>query len=129
MGRTLLYGSTFPTGVALDSSSNIYVTDFNNNTIRKVTQAGVVTTLAGWPGIWGNAALHAGTNASFLRGPAGVSVDASGNLYVVDSGNQTLRKVMISGTNGTVGTVAGLGGVSGGTDGTGTAAEFIIPLV
>jgi sugar lactone lactonase YvrE len=124
-GTNTLARFNFPTGVALDSSTNIYVTDFNNNTVRKVTRAGVVTTLAGWPGIWGNAD-GTGTNALF-SGPAGISVDGSGNLYVADSGNQTLRKVVISGTNGTVSTVAGLGGVSGSADGTGTAAQFYYP--
>ncbi len=124
-GTNALARFNFPTGIALDSATNIYVTDYNNNTIRKVTQAGVTTTLAGWPGIWGNAE-GTGTNALF-SGPTGVGVDNSGNLYVVDSGNQTLRKVTISGTNGTVSTVAGLGNVSGSTDGTGTAAEFNYP--
>ena len=115
----------FPTGIALDSATNIYVTDYNNNTVRKVTTAGAVTTLAGWAGIWGNSD-GTNTNALFF-GPTGISVDASGNLYVIDSGNQTLRKVTISGTNGAVTTVAGLAGVSGSTDGTGTAAEFYYP--
>ena len=115
----------FPTGVALDSANNIYVTDYNNDTIRKVTPAGAVTTLAGWAGIWGNTD---GTNGNALfSGPAGISVDNSGNVYVADSGNQTLRKVTPSGTNWAVSTVAGLAGVSGSTDGTGSGAEFYYP--
>ncbi len=114
-----------PTGVAVDSSGNVYVADYNNDTIRKVTPAGVVTTLAGWAAIWGNADGSNG-NALFFE-PAGISVDNSGHLYVVDSGNHTLRKVTPSGTNWVVSTVAGLAGVSGSTDGTGGAAEFYYP--
>jgi Immunoglobulin domain/NHL repeat len=94
----------------------LYVTDFNNNTIRKVTAAGAVTTLAGWAGIWGNAD---GTNGNALfSGPAGISVDHSGNLYVVDSGNYTLRKITPNGTNWVVNTVSGSADVSGSVDGT-----------
>jgi sugar lactone lactonase YvrE len=114
-----------PTGVALDSAANIYVSDYNNDTIRKVTAAGAVTTLAGWAGIWGNTD---GTNGNALfSGPAGISVDNSGNLYVADSGNQTLRKLTTTGTNWVVSTVAGLAGVSGSTDGAGSAAGFYYP--
>lgn len=111
-----------PSGVAVDGSGNVYVSDYNNNTIRKVTAAGAVTTVAGWPGIWGNAE-GSGTNALFF-GPSGIGVDGTGNLYVADSGNQTLRKITAAGV---VSTVAGLGGVMGDMDGIGTGAEFDYP--
>jgi sugar lactone lactonase YvrE len=114
-----------PTGVAVDSSGNLYVTDYNNDTIREVTGNGVVTTLAGWAGMWGSAD-GTGTNALFFQ-PTGISVDSLGNLYVVDSGNSTLRKLTSSGTNWTASTVAGLPDVSGSLDGTGSAAEFYYP--
>jgi sugar lactone lactonase YvrE len=114
-----------PTGVAVGSSGNLYVTDYNNDTIREVSPAGVVTTLAGTAGIWGNAD---GTNGSALFfGPTGIAVNSSGTLYVVDSGNNTLRKITPSSGNWVVSTVAGLTGVSGSADGTGTAAEFYYP--
>ncbi len=109
-----------PTGVAVDGSGNVYVADYNNHTVRKVTAAGVTTTLAGWAGIWGNTD---GSNALFF-GPSGVSVDGLGNLYVVDSGNHTLRKITLTGV---VSTVAGTPGVSGSVDGTGSGAEFDYP--
>lgn len=111
-----------PAGVAVDSSGNLYVSDYNNNTIREVSPAGVVTTLAGWAGVWGNSD-GTGTNASFY-GPTGITVDASDNVFVIDSGNNTLRKVTQAGV---VTTVAGLAGVSGSSDGTGTAAKFYYP--
>jgi sugar lactone lactonase YvrE len=114
-----------PTGVAVDGSGNLYVSDYNNDTIRKVTSLGVVTTLAGWAGIWGSSD-GTGTNALFF-GPAGISVDGSGNVYVVDSGNSTIRKLSPLSTNWTSSTVAGMAGVVGSLDGTGTAAEFYLP--
>lgn len=114
-----------PTGIAVDGSGNLYVTDYNNDTIREVTPAGVVITLAGLAGVWGNAD-GTGTNASFF-GPTGISVDSSGDLFVIDSANDTLRELTVSGGVWTVATVAGLPDVSGSLDGTGAAAEFYYP--
>jgi sugar lactone lactonase YvrE len=114
-----------PTGVAVDGSGNIYVTDFNNDTIREVSSGGVVTTIAGWAGIWGSAD-GTGTNARF-SGPAGISVDPSGNLYVADTGNGTIRKLTPSGPNWISTTVAGNAGAIGSTDGSGAAALFYYP--
>ena len=80
-----------PCAVAIDGSGNLYVADSNNNMIRKITSAGVVTTLAG-----STTAGHAdgtGTAASFW-GPFGVAVDGSGTLYVADSNNNMIRKIV-----------------------------------
>ena len=83
----------FPTGVAVDSASNLYVADEFNNTIRKVTPVGtnwVVTTLAGRAGYQGTAD---GTgSAARFNNPNGVVSDSAGNLYVPDFGNNTIRK-------------------------------------
>ena len=106
-----------PAGVALDASGNIYLADYSNNKIRKITSAGVVTTLAG-NGTAGSIDAT-GTNATF-NGPAGVAVDASGNVYVADYGNNKIRKITPAGV---VTTFAGSGTV-GSTDATGTAASF-----
>jgi sugar lactone lactonase YvrE len=80
----------YPADVAVDSSGNVYVADTDNNRIRKVSPDGVVTTLAG-SGQKGHSD-GAGTAASFDE-PSGIAVDSSGNIYVADSGNNTIRKI------------------------------------
>ena len=111
--------------VAVDGAGNVYVADYFNHTIRQVTPAGVVSTLAGLPGVWGNAD---GTNsAARFYEPAGIAVDGAANIYVLDSGNHTIRKVAPVGTNWVVSTLAGVAGVSGSSDGTATNAQFSYP--
>jgi streptogramin lyase len=108
-----------PYGVAVDGSGNVFVTDLENNTIRKITPSGVVTTLAGTAGSYGSAD---GTGAAALfNGPSGVAVDGSGNLFVADAGNNTIRKIT---PTGVVTTLAGTAGLSGSADGTGAAGRF-----
>ena len=78
-----------PEGIAADSNGNLYVT-VSNNTIRKITSGGVVTTLAGSNLVTGSAD---GTGASAqFSGPAGIAVDASGDLFVADTANNTIRE-------------------------------------
>ena len=108
-----------PAGVAVDSVGNVYVADSGNNTIRKVTPAGMATTLAGLAGSQGSAD-GIGSAARFNY-PCGVAVDSAGNIYVVDSGNDTIRKVTATGV---VTTLAGLSGIQGSADGTGSEARF-----
>ena len=112
----------WPIGVAVDSTGNVYVADNGNDTIRKVTPAGVVTTLAGLAGSSGSAD-GTGSAARFY-GPSGVAVDSAGNVYVADTGNYTIRKVTPAGV---VTTLAGLAGTEGSADGTGSAARFSYP--
>ena len=114
-----------PSGVALDSAGNVYVADTWNFTIRKLSSAGVVTTLAGRAGFSGGA--DGTNNMARFSYPNGVAVDSTGNIYVVDSGN-TIRKVTPVGTNWVVKTLAGLAGVSGTNDGMGSAARFWNPF-
>ena len=80
----------WPEGVAVDSSGNVYVADNQNSTIRKITPAGVVTTLAGRAGQVGSAD-GTGSEARFNL-PQGVAVDSAGNVYVGDDDNNRITK-------------------------------------
>ena len=112
----------YPDGVAMDGAGNLYIADHDNHTIRKMNPAGGVTTLAGAAGIPGSADGAGG--AARFSGPTGVAVDGSGNVYVADAGNTSIRKIS---ANGTVTTFAGVSGVAGSFDGVGTAARFNAP--
>jgi sugar lactone lactonase YvrE len=110
-------------GVAADSAGNLYVSDRGNNTIRRITPAGVVTTFAGRPGSTGSRD-GAGAEASFDY-PGGIATDRAGNVYVSDYGNYTIRKITPAGV---VTTLAGTAGARGSADGAGAAARFEGPL-
>ena len=109
-----------PRGVAVDASGNVYVGDTNNNTIRKITFFGVVTTLAGTAGSPGT--TNGTGSAARFNVPAGVAVDLNGNVYVGDTANHAIRKIT---AGGAVTTLAG--GTGGSADGTGTSARFLGP--
>ena len=109
-----------PYGATVDSSGNIYVADSGNHLIRKITAAGVVTIFAG--GGTPGSANGTGVAASFDF-PGGVAIDSTGNVYVGDTSNQLIRKIISAGV---VTTLAG-SGTAGSTNGTGTAASFFSP--
>jgi hypothetical protein len=106
-----------PENIAIDSANNIYVADGAGNVIRKLTEAGVVTTFAG-SGISG-AQDGTGLSATF-NNPTGIAVDAQGNVYVADYGNNEIREITPAGV---VTTIAG-STTSGSAGGTGSAASF-----
>ncbi len=111
-----------PTGIATDGT-NLFVADFSNHTIRKIViSTGVVTTIAGSAGLSGSTD-GTGTAARF-NNPHTIATDGT-NLFVTDSTNHTIRKIVIS--TGAVTTITGSAGLSGATDGTGTAARFYTP--
>jgi hypothetical protein len=85
----------YATGVAVDSADNVFVADYGNDTIRKVSSAGVVTTLAGSAGVPGSAD-GTGIAARFYY-PSGVAVDSAGNVFVADTHNNAIRKVTAAG--------------------------------
>lgn len=129
LGSSARFGSDVgmsPSGLAVDGASNIYVADSANETIRKMTPVGtnwMVTTLAGQPDKYGSA--DGSNGAAQFWGPSAVAVDNSGNIYVADSGNDTIRKVTPAGV---VSTWAGLAGSPGTNDGIGGAARFNFPF-
>ena len=114
----------YPSGITSDGQGNLYVTDQDNQTIRKIDSNNNVTTIAGQVGNTGSANGQ-GTNATF-SGPNGITADGQGNLYVVDQDNSTIRKID---SNNNVTTIAGRAGYrfQGSADGQGTNASFSVP--
>lgn len=119
-GNGVAASFNLPGGITVDAAGMVYVGDEANNKIRKITPAGVVTTLAG-SGTAG-ATDGTGTSARF-KSPNGLAVDASGTIYVADSGNHKIRKIT---PDGVVSTLAGSGSL-GFSDGSSTSAQFFIP--
>jgi sugar lactone lactonase YvrE len=126
-----------PNGIAVNGAGALCVADMFNNTVREITpgvSGGVavwaVATIAGLAGGSGSAD-GAGTAAQFSN-PYGMALDSAGNLYVADSGNNTIRQVapaLSAGqTNWVVGTIAGSPENAGSADGTGSGALFSGPL-
>lgn len=112
----------FTGSVRTDAAGTLYVADASNNTIRKITPAGVASTFAGSPGVAGS--TDGSTSAARFNGPAGVAIDSAGNVFVADSQNYTIRKISPAGV---VSTLAGSAGVRGHADGTGSNASFYDP--
>ena len=119
-GSSALFRS--PVGLAADAAGNAYVADAGNSLVRKITSAGVVSTLAGSSTNQGYRDA-AGTSAWFNT-PADLTVDTQGVVYVADTGNSVIRRIA---ADGTVTTLAGAAGQRGSTDGAATVARFNQP--
>jgi sugar lactone lactonase YvrE len=115
-----------PVGVVVDASANLYIADTRNSRVRKVSPDGVITTVAG-TGISGYSGDGGPAASAQLRGPAGLAVDASGNLYIADYLDNRIRKVSV---DGTITTVAGRGDFNPplGDGGPATSASLAGPL-
>jgi len=111
-----------PNGITVDPAGNFYIGDTYNHAIRKMTMAGVVTTVANPSGIRGSSD-GAGTVARFNK-PTGMATDRDGNIYVADLLNSEIRKITPAGM---VSTLAGSAPEQGNLDGTGTTARFFYP--
>lgn len=122
-GTTTAARFSDPAGLALDSVGTVLVADSANHLIRRVTPAGVVTTIAGSPR---TAGFQDGTslNARFNT-PSALAVAKDGTLYISDTGNHTIRRRTV---DGQVTTLAGWAGSPGTTNGLGTTARFNSPL-
>ena len=110
-----------PHGLAVDGAGNVYVADTGNESIRKITQEGIVSTLVGRPGL--ELAAVPGQAVKFPR-PWALALDGPGNLYVADIGTDTVQKIT---PNGSVSRLAGSGEI-GGADGPGATASFRNPM-
>ena len=110
-----------PSGIVATTGGTLYVADTNNHTIRKITPAGLVSTVAGVVGASGTS--DGASSVAKLNGPRDLCCDSSGNLYFIDSNSRTLRKLS---TSGQVSTLAGdsLSQNWSGVDGLGTAGSF-----
>ena len=113
-----------PRGLTIDSSGNLYVADTYNCMIRKVTPAGVASTIVGAPVAGGNGCVDGKAGEARFYDPEGVAIDSQGNIYVADTGNGVIRKVTPSLD---VTTLAGTRPSAAAADGPGPKARFWHP--
>jgi sugar lactone lactonase YvrE len=121
-GSSAQFGGPF--GLTVDAAGNLFVADAPNNTIRRISAAGSVTTLAGLPPSLSPGSIDGVGPAARFNGPCGLAADAAGNIYAADSANHTIRRIA---PDGAVSTIAGLAGAPGSADGAGDAARFRQP--
>ena len=114
-----------PVGAAIDSAGNLYIADTFNDRVRKVSPAGMITTVAG-TGKRGNPGDGGPASSGDLAWPAGLTLDGAGNLYIADSANQRVRKIS---PDGVITTIAGVGICCGfsGDGGAATSARLNWP--
>jgi hypothetical protein len=114
-----------PHGLAYDTAGNYYIADTDQNVIREVSPAGIITTVGG-DGEQGYAGDGGPATAAILDSPSGVAVDSNGNIYIADTHNNVIREVVA--TSGDIATIAGTGVAGYSGDGlTATAATLNYP--
>ena len=115
----------YPSSVYMDAANNLYISDNGNYRVRKISAAGIITTIAG-TGTLGFSGDGGAATAARVQGLSGITTDATGNIYIADLGNQRVRKIN---TSGIISTIAGnsSGGYSG-DGGPATAAELMNPM-
>ncbi len=111
-----------PSGVAFDAAGNLYIADTDDNLILQVSPVGILSTVAG-TGEQGYSGDNGSAKSAVLDSPAGVAVDAAGNIYIADTHNHRIRKV----ASGTITTIAGTGAAGFSGDG-GAAASAVLNL-
>jgi len=102
-----------PAGLAMDSSGNLYISDNKNNRIRKVTTAGIISTVVDSTGDIGFAGDGGLAVQAHVNGPRGLFIDSSGALYIADSGSNMIRKVVAGTITLVAGSTSGSSGFSG----------------
>lgn len=114
----------YPTGIGIDATGNLYLTDYVNQRVRKINTSGIISTIAGTGGTGFSGDGGAATAAVF-NNPLGVTADIGGNIYISDFGNSRIRKIN---TSGVISTIAGsaTSGFSG-DGGPATAAKLMNP--
>ena len=114
-----------PSATAFDAAGNLYFAETGNHVVRKVTSAGIITTVAG-NGVQGFAGDGGLATSAELDSPAGLALDAAGDLYIADSHNQRIREV--NAATGIIATIAGTGAAGfSGDGGAATAAKLDLP--
>jgi sugar lactone lactonase YvrE len=121
-GRSTAAQFCNPKGVALDQWGNLWIADTGNHTVRRIDASGNVSTVAGSPGVCGSANGR-GDVARFCN-PQDIDVDKWGNVYVVDTGNSTIRMID---PKGEVRTLAGQAGQCGSVEGSPTVSRLCAP--
>ena len=126
MGTNALFNG--PVGITTDSRGNLYIADTLNNTIRKLSLSGTNWTSSTMVGLAGtNGSADGSNNAALFYNPKGITVDAYTNIYVADTLNDTIRKIVLKGTNWVATTIGGQALFAGSTNGIGTNALFNSP--
>ena len=112
-------------GVVVDPAGNVYFSDYNNSAIREVNATtNIITTFAGTNGTSGSTGDGGVATSAFLNGPAGLTFDSAGNLYIADSVNDTIR--MVAAKTNIMSTVAGAAGQTGSTGDGGPATSALL---